>query len=164
MYDEENSRVFLPERSKSQGRNTFPQFLASLCSYAAESWLIPLLPGSFPTTCSGAPFIHFPGLFLQVIFHAMILLWYAHPSQEPHQPALLPTPTGGLCRWKPAFQVRATTRLWKTEEGVNEWPTLTTGVICSIKGREDFMLYVPVIQREKDTMATSLSGSSRALL
>lgn len=161
MYEEENARVFFPE-SKSQGRNTFLQFLASLCSYTAESWLILLLPGS--TTCSGASFVHLPGLFLQIIFCATVLFWYAHPSQEPHQPALLPIPTGGLCRQEPVFQVRATTRLPKTEEGVNEWPTLTTGIICSIKGREDFMLYVPVIQRETDTMATSLSGSSRALL
>lgn len=163
MSEEENARVFFPE-SKSQGRNTFLQFLASLCSYTAESWLILLLPGCFPTTCSGASFVHLPGLFLQIIFYAIILLWYARPSQETHRPALLPIPTSGLCRREPVFQVRASTRLSKTEEGVNEWPTLTTGIICSIKGREDFMLYVPVIQRETDTMATSLSGSSRALL
>lgn len=69
-----------------------------------------------------------------------------------------------LCWWGIALQVRAASKISKTEEGINEWPTVTSKVICSIKEREDFMLYVPVIQRETDTMATSLSGRSRALL
>lgn len=63
-----------------------------------------------------------------------------------------------------ASQVRAAPKISKAEEGVNEWPTVTSEVICSIKERGDFMPYVPVIQRETDTMATSLSGRSRAPL
>lgn len=60
--------------------------------------------------------------------------------------------------------MRAAPKISKAEEGVNEWPTVTSEVICSIKERGDFMPYVPVIKRETDTMATSLSGRSRAPL
>jgi len=65
---------------------------------------------------------------------------------------------------EPALQVRATSKISRAEEGVNKWPAVTSEVICFIKEREDFMLYVPFLQRETDTMATSLSGSSGAVL
>lgn len=128
-----------------------------------KSWFIHLLPGCYPSICLGASLVHLPDSFLHIISRFTPFPFQHNPPQESHQPSRPPWKMM-LSWWGPTLQVGAASKISKTEEGANEGPTVTSEVICSIKKREDFMLYVPVIQRETDAMATSLSGSSRALL
>lgn len=162
MYYEESAHVFFPGSSGSRRRNCFLQFLTLFSScmdekliHSAFSWL--LSQHLFRCFFSPSPRSTATNYFL---LHAPSLPTQPSPRTtlaNPHRQVMLRW-------WGPALQVRAASKISKTEEGVNERPTVTREVIFSIKEREDFMLYVPVIQRETDTMATSLSGSSRALL
>lgn len=140
MYNEDSACAFFPVRSKSQ-RTVFSSSCHHFAPALLNTWFIQLL-GCPPSTCSGASFIHLPELFLQIIFSATLFCWHTHPSPG----TISASPSVHNSRWFSDFFfwggvcVSGDTckKFSKTEEGVNEQPTVTTGVICSIKEREDF--------------------------
>lgn len=124
---------------KQESKNGFLQFLPSFCSCTAEnlihsaSWLSSqhLLRCFFHPSPRTVPTDYF-------FCHNLLLAHPSLPGNHTSKPFCSQQQVilwfwGGLCfRWdlQKIFS--------KTEEGVNEQPTVTTGVICSIKEREDF--------------------------
>lgn len=150
------------QESKKKPFSPVPDVVQLLCGQKADSFsfFLAVIPAFVHVLLYSISQIHFYRLFsASHSFSSNTTLPKDHTGQAlpPHRQVMLHW-------WRPALQVRAASKISKTEEGVNERPTVTSEVICFIKEREDFMLYVPIIQRETDTMATSLSGSSRALL
>lgn len=129
-------KCLLPWSLQSQRRTHFLQFLMLFSSWvdkkllhSSSSWLL--------FQCLSRYFLR-PSL--RYIPMDYFLLPALHLCTQPSPSTSCP---------HSASQVRAASKISKTEEGVNEWPTVTSEEICSIKKRGFYAVRASYTERDR---------------